>query len=401
MTQAGAMPSSVPEAVELGVRALQQPDHLWRRLLSSGRFVAGALVLMVILGSCLASLPWTAKENLGTDEDGYPIANPYYYDGQNLHFSFTAPARDSLVHWFGTDQLGRSILMRSLFGGTISLAVGTAAAAISVVLGVVCGLVAGYRGGWVDAWLMRSVDVMYSLPYILLIVLFKVALEDPLGRWFSSGWWVNGLACVLALVAACAIFGFAVSANRELRTRVRLVVGLVVCVGLFYLLGRARPLGRGLEEPGRASNLVVLFLAIGLVSWLPMARVVRGQVLSLRVQPFIDAARATGLPEWRIFLYHLLPNLAGPIIVYATLTVPQAILQESFLSFLGIGVQAPMSSWGSLAADGLTPGLSPIHSRWWTLLFPCTLLCLTLLSLNFLGDGLRDLIDPKREAAKL
>jgi len=401
MTQFATMPSSVPEAAELGSGALQRADHLWRRLFTSARFIAGSLVLAVILGACLVSLPWTAKADLGTDEDGYPIANPYYYDGQDLHFSFLPPARDSVIHWFGTDQLGRSILMRSLFGGTISLAVGTAAAAISVVLGVMCGLIAGYRGGWVDAWMMRSVDVMYSLPYILMIVLFKVALQDPLERWFGSGWWVNGLACVLAAVAGCATLGLALTGIKERATRVRLLVAFAVCVGLFCLVRRPTPLGRALEEPGRAGNLVVLFLAIGLVSWLPMARVVRGQVLSLRVQPFIDAARAAGLPEWRIFLYHLLPNLAGPIIVYATLTVPQAILQESFLSFLGIGVQAPMSSWGSLAADGLTPGLSPIHPRWWMLLFPCTLLCLTLLSLNFLGDGLRDLIDPKRETAKL
>jgi len=145
----------------------------------------------------------------------------------------------------------------------------------------------------------------------------------------------------------------------------------------------------------------VLFLAIGLVSWLTMARVVRGQVLSLRSQPFIEAARALGLPERRIFFKHLLPNLVGPITVYATLTIPQAILQESFLSFLGIGVNAPMATWGSLAADGLQPALNPIVSHWWLLLFPCLLLAITLLSLNFLGDGLRDLFDPKRDAAKI
>ena len=158
---------------------------------------------------------------------------------------------------------------------------------------------------------------------------------------------------------------------------------------------RAGPLGF------QTSNLVVLFLAIGLVSWLTMARVVRGQVLSLRSQPFVEAARALGLPEWRIFAFHLLPNLIGPITVYATLTVPQAILQESFLSFLGIGIAAPMPTWGSLAAEGLTAGLLPVNAKWWALLFPCTLLVITLLSLNFLGDGLRDLFDPKREAAKI
>ena len=127
----------------------------------------------------------------------------------------------------------------------------------------------------------------------------------------------------------------------------------------------------------------------------------RGQVLSLRTLPFVEAARAIGVPEWRIFIKHLLPNLIGPIIVYATLTVPQAILQESFLSFLGIGIEAPMPTWGSLASDALTPGFNPLEPRWWALMFPCILLVVTLLSLNFLGDGLRDLLDPKREASKI
>jgi oligopeptide transport system permease protein len=154
-------------------------------------------------------------------------------------------------------------------------------------------------------------------------------------------------------------------------------------------------------ESNRTGSVVVLFVAIGLVSWLTMARVVRGQVLSLRAQPFIEACRASGLTEWRIFTRHLLPNLIGPVIVYATLTIPQAILQESFLSFLGIGIQKPLPSWGSLASDGLLPALNPIDSRWWLLVFPCILLATTLLSLNFLGDGLRDVFDPKREAAKI
>jgi oligopeptide transport system permease protein len=152
---------------------------------------------------------------------------------------------------------------------------------------------------------------------------------------------------------------------------------------------------------GRIRGVVVLFIAIGLVSWLTMARVVRGQVLSLRAQPFIEAARASGLTETRIFFRHLLPNLVGPIAVYATLIVPQAILQESFLSFLGIGIQDPLPTWGSLASHGLLQALNPVNSHWWMLVFPCSLLAVTLLSLNFLGDGLRDVFDPKREAAKI
>lgn len=145
----------------------------------------------------------------------------------------------------------------------------------------------------------------------------------------------------------------------------------------------------------RAIDTAVLLAAIGGVSWLTMARVVRGQVLSLKRQPFIEAARALGLPGWRIFAVHLLPNLAGPIIVYATLTVPQAILQESFLSFLGIGVKAPLPSWGNLASEGLVE-LNPYQSNWWLLVFPCVLLGATLLALNFVGEGLREAMDPKR-----
>ncbi|HEY7116861.1 MAG TPA: ABC transporter permease, partial [Tepidisphaeraceae bacterium] len=247
--------------------------------------------------------------------------------------------------WFGYDTLGRSILARSLFGGTISLAVGLAAAAIAVCLGVLVGLFAGYRGGWVDSALMRFVDVMYGLPYILLVILFKIAFEPHLQTLFG-------------------------------------------------------PTVLNLNSPAELANGVVLFAAIGLVSWLTMARVVRGQVLSLRSLPYIEACRALGLKEGRVFLRHILPNLIGPITVYATLTVPSAILQESFLSFLGVGVNPPLATWGSLASEGVEQ-LSPLKFYWWLLVFPCVLLAVTLLSLNFLGDGLRDVFDPKKEAAKI
>lgn len=289
--------------------------------------MVGGAFLLVMLLLCVVTLPWTLQDE-----------HPLHFDNQRLELARTAPSGESVDRWFGYDMLGRSLLGRSLLGGVVSLTIGVAAAAISVVLGVTVGLVAGYRGGWVDALLMRIVDILYGLPYILLVILFTIALEKPL-------------------------------------------------VGL---LG-SRP---------RAS-LVVLFLAIGLVSWLTMARVVRGQVLSLRSQPFIEACRAGGLTETRIFLRHLLPNLIGPIAVYATLIVPQAILQESFLSFLGIGIQAPLPTWGSLASDGLMPALNTINPHWWMLVVPCTLLGITLLSLNFLGDGLRDVFDPKRDSAKL
>ena len=313
-----------PQALSVAPAAppIDRPDRLSRRILGSGRIVISGGVLLLTLLLCLGTLPWT-----------YFITQTpsrVFYDRQDAAMPRTPPSAAEPARWFGTDLQGRSMLGRCLLGGTISLAVGAAAAAISVFLGVTVGLVAGYRGGWLDSVLMRLVDILYGLPYILIVILFQVAF------------------------------------NRS-----------------------------------RAGSVVVLFVAIGLVSWLTMARVVRGQVLSLRAQPFIEACRASGLTEWRIFTRHLLPNLVGPVLVYATLTVPQAILQESFLSFLGIGIQKPLPSWGSLASDGLLPALNPIEHRWWLLLFPCLLLATTLLSLNFLGDGLRDVFDPKREAAKI
>jgi len=195
---------------------------------------------------------------------------------------------------------------------------------------VAWGAAAGMAGGRVDAAMMRIVDILYGLPYILLVILIKIAFEEPL---------------------------------------------------------------RSLLGDARAANVVILFVSIGAVSWLTMARVIRGQVLSLKARPFVEAARALGVGPAGVMVRHLLPNLIGPIIVYATLTVPQAILQESFLSFLGIGIQPPLPSWGNLASDGVT-AINNVESFWWLLVFPCGLLSATLLCLNFVGDGLRDAFDP-------
>ena len=316
-------------------RATRQVSYAWR-LLSNPRVLLGGGVLLLILIVCVGSMPWTFFD------DG----SRWFYDTVNAPTNASPwSAEQGLLGAFGFDLAGRSMLSRVLLGGVISLTVGVAAALISVVLGVGVGLLAGYAGGRVDQVLMRLVDVIYGLPYILLVILFKVALQDPLEQVFTAiGWF---------------------------------------------------------DSPASAASLTVMFLAIGLVSWLTMARVVRGQVLSLRDQPFVEAARAAGIGPVSIFWRHLLPNLVGPILVYATLTIPQAILQESFLSFLGIGVVPPLPSWGSLASDGLSPAFGPFRSYWWQLVFPCALLAITLLSLNFLGDGLRDLFDPRKDAAKL
>jgi oligopeptide transport system permease protein len=311
----------------LAIIATPPADSPWRRALRSRRVCIGGSCLLLMLLACLITMFWTTR----------PSSN-LYFDAQHPDSSLLSPRLGQTWLWFGTTKLGNSLLGRCLLGGTISLTIGVAAAAISVVLGVSVGIFAGYRGGWIDALLMRTVDVLYGLPYILLVILFKIALE---------------------------------------------------------------PMLRVMLHSTPAANLVVLFLAIGLVSWLTMARVIRGQVLSLRSQPFIEAAHALGLPQYRIFLYHLLPNLIGPITLYATLTVPEAILQESLLSFLGIGIQPPLPTWGSLASEGLMPALNPIVSYWWLLVFPCTLLAITLLCLNFVGDGLRDAFDPKRQTARI
>jgi ABC-type dipeptide/oligopeptide/nickel transport system permease subunit len=282
----------------------------------------------------------------------------------------------------GTDLLGRDMFARVLTGGGMSLMIGIAAAALSVFLGVMYGAIAGYAGGRIDGVMMRIVDVLYGLPYILLVVLLAVAVDAGLDRWQEAR-----SRTITAQINAYVERGIEGLAPDQVTPAV--VTDLTI---------RAREIYGTAELAAwqvQAINVITLLVAIGGVSWLTMARVIRGQVLSLKAQPFVEAARAIGVSPMGIFFKHLLPNLVGPIIVYATLTVPQAILQESFLSFLGIGVKPPLPSWGNLASDGLQE-LNTVQSNWWLLLFPCLLLGLTLLALNFVGEGLREAFDPKR-----
>ncbi|MEO1009382.1 MAG: ABC transporter permease [Planctomycetota bacterium] len=325
----------------------------------------------------------------------------------------------------GTDVLGRSLLYRVVTGGGISLGIGLAAAFISVLIGTLYGAISGYAGGKTDAAMMRIVDVLFGLPYILLVVLLAVAsdaaLDEFQSRQKARGAWAERYATTLANASGPAsdtqirqwraapfdpggslgtlagkldmpgVLSQIMQARAEAASAEPITNGAV----LDAMALQARP-PREIREPVRlVLDLVVLLVAIGGVSWLTMARVIRGQVLSLKNQPFIEAARSIGTPITFIFGRHLLPNLLGPIIVYATLTVPLAILQESFLSFLGIGVKPPLPSWGNLAADGLNE-LNPYKSLWWLVFFPCLLLGTTLLALNFVGEGLREAFDPKR-----
>jgi oligopeptide transport system permease protein len=247
---------------------------------------------------------------------------------------FAAP---SCEHWFGTDVHGRDLLSREFYGARISLLVGVVGAGVSLVIGVLWGAIAGYVGGRIDSLLMRVVDILYSLPNIVFVIVLIATFEKTVQRWLEDH-----------------------SVNVSARV-------LLIVVGL------------------------------GAISWLTMARIVRGQVLSLRTRGFVDASRALGASHARILLRHILPNVYGIIITYLTLTVPAIILYESFLSFLGLGIQPPQASLGSLIAEGAAQ-INPIRIYWWMIVYPGVTLASTLLALNFLGDGLRDAWDPRTES---
>lgn len=378
----------------------------------------GAAVLVVMLGACLLTLPWTLGDSptsgLPRYRTGYldatrlPPAWLPHTDVERAQLDTTARARARILladelrvpiedapeppadaverarpsFLLGTDQLGRDLLVRILAGGGISLGIGISAALISVVIGTAYGMIAGWSGGRVDAVMMRIVDVLYGLPYILLVVLLAVAADAIADRAIASS--------VAATAAQREAF-----IERETAALPAQQLDDAEAIGAIEAEANRRYSVTAAESQRSVVNIVTLLVAIGGVSWLTMARVIRGQVLSLKNQPFVEAARAVGAPTRRIFRKHLLPNLLGPIIVYATLTVPQAILQESFLSFLGIGVMPPMPSWGNLAAAGLNE-LNTVNSRWWLLVFPCAMLGITLLALNFVGEGLREAFDPRR-----
>ena len=323
-------PRQEPDDAHLadGLRPAMSPLGLAMRRFRRNRLaLAGLAMLALIVLSSLAGLGW----NQVAVWRGLP--EPYQTPLPGEHPqppSFGHPFGADAIGWlpaghpFGTDDLGRDMLWRTLIGGCVSMGVGLAAAVVSIVIGTLWGVTSGYMGRGVDTVMMRLVDVLYGLPYVLVVILLLVVFAE---------------------------------ASVMLRMQ-------------------------------------VLFLAIGGVSWLTMARIVRGQVLALREAEFVQAARAIGAGPARIILREMLPNLTGPILVCATLTVPLAILQESFLSFLGLGVPPPLASWGTLASNAVE-ALNPIRTYWWMLVMPCSFLGATLLALNFVGDGLRDAFDPR------
>lgn len=305
-----SMPATTPTGIAI------EPDvesgtslwrDAWHRLRKNRPAVAGGVFLIVLVALCVFG----------------PLVSPY---GYRSDASFESPnSPPSLDHWFGTDTQGRDLLTRSLYGGRVSLGVGLCATLVSLTIGLVWGAVAGFYGGKLDAVMMRIVEIIYSLPFVIFVVLLMV-FTDAMAKTYNLG---------------------------------------------------------------ATWNMLVLFAAIGAVEWLTMARIVRGQVMALRRQEFVEAAFTLGYSRTRIIFRHIIPNALGPVIVYATLTIPAVMLLEAFLSFLGLGVQPPMSSWGSLIKDGA----DKMEEYPWLLLFPGTLFSLTLFSLNFVGDGLRDALD--------
>jgi oligopeptide transport system permease protein len=318
------------EPAPLAVEALPEGTSLWKdaykRLKKNRAAMASAVILVAIVLGCIF----------------VPVFSSYHYDRADLALGPTSP---SWAHFMGTDMFGRDLMARVFFGGRISFAVALTATVLSFSIGVSWGGVAGYFGGKLDAFMMRIVDVLYTFPFLIFVILLMV---------------------------------FFASQESPLYVAFKAVIG---------------PFVENRNDPSYYPifQLFIVFASIGTVSWLTMARIVRGQVLSLKSQPFIEAARSIGVGPGALIFRHLVPNALGPIIVYTTLTIPEVMMTEAFLSFLGLGTQEPLSSWGLLASNGA----ESMDYYPWQLFFPGLMLAVTLFCFNFLGDGLRDALDPR------
>ncbi|RKQ33424.1 ABC transporter permease [Oceanobacillus halophilus] len=285
------------EAEKIAGESASYWKDAWRRFKKNKLAIAGIIVILLL--SFMAIF-------------GGTISGQNYYE-QDLLNANNPPSSD---HWFGTDNLGRDVFARTWYGAQISLFIGLMAAIIDIVIGVIWGAIAGYFGGKTDEIMMRIADILYGLPYLLVVILLLVVLPQKL--------WT-------------------------------------------------------------------LIIAMTITGWINMARIVRGQVMQLKAQEFIMASKSLGAGNGRVLFKHLIPNTTGQILVTLTLTIPSAIFTESFLSFIGIGVQAPLASWGTMANDGL-PALQYYPYQ---LFFPAIFICLTMLAFNVIGDGMRDALDPK------
>lgn len=325
-----AAPVESPQPAQKTQAHLSPNQKAWRRFKANIPAVVSSWFLVVLLALVIG---WPVVLQIAGHSGTKGHAFATKYDPDTLSNESFAPP--GARHWCGTDAHGRDLLSRILYGAQVSLLVGAVGAGVSLIIGVLWGAVAGYVGGRWDNVLMRIVDILYSLPSIIFVIVLITTLEGRIKIWMDH-----------------------------------------------------------LGAPGltKSTRLLLLFVGLGSVSWLNMARIVRGQVLSLRTRAFVEASRTLGARNGHILFRHILPNVLGIVIVYLTLTVPAIVLYESFLSYLGLGIQPPMASWGSLIAEG-AGAINTVKIYWWLLVFPGTFLVSTLLALNFLGDGLRDAWD--------
>jgi oligopeptide transport system permease protein len=315
------MPASLPTNLEKGTSLWKDA---WHRLFQNKLAVLGLFTVLFIFAACFIGGPVMHGMDIDPNK-------------QNLANKFAGPSGD---HLLGTDQLGRDFLLRILDGGQISLLIALLATLATVTIGIIYGGIAGYVGGRLGNTMMRIVDGLLAMPFLIVVILFREITKpriELIGQFLIDEWeW-----------------------NRDLVLRF--------------------------------SNILPLLVAIAAFGWLTMARIVRTQTASLAQQEFVEAARSLGISHTRILFRHIVPNMLGPIIIYATLTIPSFILYEATLSFLGLGIEPPNSSWGTLIKEGA----NYLETKTAMILFPSIIFSLTLFAFNFLGDGLRDALDPK------